>query len=191
MPRKANLDRSAVVQTAAELIDREGIENLTLALLADKLSIRTPSLYNHISGMTELRHELALYSKREMLARFTRATVGKAGDDAIVSLATTYRTYAKEHPGIYRLSQYPPAANDSESQALAQEIIEIMLEILASYRLSQEDALHAVRGLRSIVDGFVSLEITGGFGMPLDLDQSFARLLRIFIDGLKNLSNTC
>ncbi len=41
-----------------------------------------------------------------------------------------------------------------------------------------------MRGLRSIVHGFVSLEMTGGFGMPVGLDASFNWLIRTFIAGL-------
>ena len=48
-----------------------------------------------------------------------------------------------------------------------------------------EDGLHAVRGLRSVVHGFASLEVAGGFGLPLDLDESFRRLVEMFIGGLQ------
>lgn len=45
--------------------------------------------------------------------------------------------------------------------------------------------IHAVRGLRSIVHGFATLEAGGGFGMPLDRDESFLRLLRAYLAGLR------
>ena len=54
MPRKANsrvLNRAAVVQAAVALIDAMGLEQITMADLAERLQIRTPSLYNHIDGM--------------------------------------------------------------------------------------------------------------------------------------------
>jgi len=35
------------------------------------------------------------------------------------------------------------------------------------------------------VHGFTTLEVSGGFGMPLDLDESFARLVNLFIAGLE------
>jgi hypothetical protein len=44
--------------------------------------------------------------------------------------------------------------------------------------------LHAVRGLRSLVHGFATLEVAGGFGMPLDIDESFRRLVELLISGL-------
>jgi hypothetical protein len=35
------------------------------------------------------------------------------------------------------------------------------------------------------VHGFSTLEVSGGFGMPLDLDESFSRLVNVFIAGLQ------
>ena len=51
--------------------------------------------------------------------------------------------------------------------------------------LSEEEAIHAIRSLRSIVHGFSSLEVAGGFGMPVDLDASFHWLIHLFIAGLQ------
>jgi hypothetical protein len=51
--------------------------------------------------------------------------------------------------------------------------------------LEEDEAIHALRGLRSLVHGFATLEISGGFGIPLDLDESFSRLVDLFITGLE------
>ena len=53
------------------------------------------------------------------------------------------------------------------------------------FGLKEQDALHAVRGLRSVIHGFAALEVAGGFGLPLDCDESFQRLLQIYIRGLQ------
>lgn len=46
MPR-AGLDQQILLQAAAEIADQHGLDEMTLAMLANKLGIRTPSLYNH------------------------------------------------------------------------------------------------------------------------------------------------
>ena len=56
--------------------------------------------------------------------------------------------------------------------------------MLRSYGLSGDDAVHAARGLRGLVHGFTTLESAGGFGLPLDLGESFRRLLQTFVRGL-------
>jgi hypothetical protein len=62
--------------------------------------------------------------------------------------------------------------------------VDIAVVVLAGYGLQGNDALHATRGLRSLLHGFVALEAAGGFGLPLDRDESFARLVQVFIAGL-------
>jgi hypothetical protein len=41
-----------------------------------------------------------------------------------------------------------------------------------------------VRAFRSIAHGFVSLEAAGGFGLSLDTDESYCRLISVFLRGL-------
>lgn len=177
------LDHAAVVQAAAELADAEGLEQLTLTRLAEHLGIRTPSLYNHVASLADLRRDLTLRGLRELNNRLTRAVIGKAGDEAVAALAQAYRAYAKEHPGLYATFVRAPDPTDEEIQRAASDVVEVTAAVLAAYGFQGDDAIHAVRVLRSALHGFVGLETSGGFGIPLDLDESFRRLVQIMIRG--------
>jgi hypothetical protein len=59
-----------------------------------------------------------------------------------------------------------------------------LIAVLAGYGIKGEDALHATRGLRAIIHGFVSLDAAGGFRLKRDLDESFNRLLAAFAQDL-------
>ena len=48
--------------------------------------------------------------------------------------------------------------------------------------------MHVIRGLRSALHGFVDLEITGGFGLPEDVEASFALLVEVFVRTLSDRS---
>jgi AcrR family transcriptional regulator len=184
MGRSAGLDRAQVVAAGAELADRHGLAALTLAQVAAALGVRLPSLYNHVEGLPGLRRELALLAGRELEARLSRAALGKAGDAAMLALAEAYRAYVLEHPGRYAAIIRAPAPDDQDLQAVAQAIIAVLLAVLEPYELGEVDALHAVRGLRAIAHGFATLEAGGGFGLPLDRDESYRRLVRAFLVGL-------
>lgn len=184
MSPRAGLDQASVVKAAVKLVDEEGIEQLTLGRVAERLGISTPSLYNHVAGLPGLKHELTLYCLHDLLDRILRVTVGKSRAEAIVALADAYRAYAREVPGRYALTQIAPDPGDQEVDAIAQEIVDVLRAVLAPYKLSEEEAIHAIRSLRSIVHGFISLEVAGGFGMPVDLDASFHWLINLFINGL-------
>ena len=188
MVHKAGLDKAVVVKAAADLIDAEGVEALSLNRLAKRLNVRTPSLYNHIAGLPGLRRELALMNARALGERLGEAAIGKSGPQALMALAQAYREYIKESPGVYMTSLRAAGARepvDAELQSAEERVVQIAMAVVGSFGIQGEEALHAVRGLRSLVHGFATLEIAGGFGLPLDCDESFRRLVDLFTSGLK------
>src|SRR5258708_36855001 len=114
MSRRVGLDQASVVEAAAKLIDEEGLDQLSLGRLAERLGVRTPSLYNHVAGLPGLKHDLALYCLHDLLDRVTRVTIGKSHADAIFALATAYRAYASETPERYTLTLQSPVPGDQE-----------------------------------------------------------------------------
>jgi AcrR family transcriptional regulator len=179
------LDRAAVVAAAAVLADAEGLEALSVARLAADFGVRPPTLHHHVGSLPELRRELALRGLRELLPLLARAAAGRAGEAAVEGVAHAYRAYARAHPGLFAAARRAPAAGDAEWNALGAEVVGVLVAALSGYGLTGDDALHAVRGFRSVVDGFVSLETGGGFGLALDADESFRRLLRAYTVGLR------
>jgi AcrR family transcriptional regulator len=183
MPR-AGLDSDAVVAAAAALADTEGLEAVTLARLASELGVRAPSVYAHVDGLGDLRRRLAIRGAGELAVRLQGAATGRAGQDALTAVADAYRAYAHDHPGTYAAVQQIALARDEEAQAAGADVVEVVLAVLRGYGLAGDDAIHATRALRSALHGFVSLEAQGGFGLPLDLDQSFAFLVTMVDRGL-------
>jgi AcrR family transcriptional regulator len=190
MARSVGIDRDQVVKVAAELADANGLEQLTLAQVAARLGVRLPSLYNHVDGLPGLQRQLALLAGRQLLEQISRAAIGKASDAAVIAVGQAYRRYVLEHSGCYAAIVRAPTPDDAELQGVAQAIVEVVLAVLEPYGLDEEAAIHAVRGLRSIAHGFATLERAGGFGLPLDPNESFLRLLRIYVAGLRTAGNS-
>lgn len=184
MGRKRSLDTAAVVTAAAAIADEIGLDALTLAAVAERLDIKVPSLYNHVGGLRGLRRELALAGVRATIDALRRSVVGLAGTEAVTALALAYRTFAQARPGLYAASVRAPDAEDTELQAAADELLELVLIVLRPFNLPPTQALHTVRALRAIVHGFVDLERAGGFGMPLEVEASFRLLVEHFVLGL-------
>lgn len=176
MATKAGLTRAAVLEAAGALADEQGFDALTLAALAARLGVTTPTLYHYFAGLPGLRRELTLLGLRDLEAALGRAVMGKAGADALRALADAYRAYVKAHPGRYAATVRAAPA-DAELDAAQTRVVEIALRALDAYRLSPDDAIHAVRMLRSVVHGFATLELAGGFGLPQDVNESFRRLI--------------
>lgn len=186
MPR-AGLNRAVVVEAAAILADEQGLEDLSLGDLADRLGVRKPSLYNHVAGIGDLRHGLAVAGLRELGRSLTRAAAGKSGRKGLFALAEAYRSFVKERPGLYAATVRSYRLSEPDDPGLAaaeREVFEPVLAVLGSCGLWNEEAIHAARGLRSIAHGFATLEESGGFGIALDTDESFRRLVGVYADGL-------
>ena len=183
------LTSGLLVVAAADLADEWGdLNQVTLAQLASQFEIRVPSLYNHIVSLDGLRREVALLSLRELMAHIRQVAVGKAGGEALRAIAHAYRDFAKRFPGRYSATLRAPDSKDKEMLHAAQELNDLLMLALTQYRLNTNDALHVIRALRSLAHGFVSLEAIGGFGLALDRDESFRRLVQTFTDGLISAS---
>lgn len=187
MSRRAGLSRERVVWAAAELADQQGLDQLTLAQVAEQLGVRLPSLYNHVAGLPGLHRELAVLGLCQLLEHIRQAALGRAGDAAVIAVAQAIRHFVNERPGLYAATIPAIDPNDRKLQQSSDAIIGVLLIVLGHYGLTEQDAIHAIRGLRSITHGFATLEAAGGFGLPLDRDESFLRLLRTYIAGLQQL----
>ena len=183
MPRMG-LDAGRVVEVAAGIADADGLEAVTLARVAADLGVRAPSLYNHVDGRSDLLRAIAVLSVRELTAALREAAVGRSSADALTAAAHAYRAYARAHPGRYAATLAAPTRGDEEHRAAASEAVDVMLAIMRGWGLEGDDAIHAVRAFRSAVHGFVAIEAADGFGMAVDLDVSFDRLVATLAGGL-------
>ncbi len=183
MPR-AGLTPEAILDAASRIADADGLPSVTLARLAADLGVRPPSLYKHLDGLDAIRHGLSLRGLQEATRRCQRATMGKARDEALFAFAHAYWTFAREHPGLYAASVRAAKPGENDIAAAGEALIGVVLAVLAGYGVKGDDALHATRGLRAIIHGFVSLDAMGAFRLKLDLAESFDRLLGAFAGDL-------
>lgn len=183
------LDLSIILQKSTELVNETGLDQLSIGLLAEKLEVRPPSLYNHIDGLIELKQKLSIQGVKKLNEYMLQAAVGRSGDEAIRAISKAYIQFVREHPGLYEASNRFPDANNQELQEAQGAIVQLVLQVLDAYNLQEEIAIHMVRGFRSILHGFSSIEQMGGFGMPLDINKSFTILINTFIEGIHAVTN--
>lgn len=182
MPR-AGLSTAAVVTAALEVIDRQGPEGLTLAAVAGHTGVAAPSLYKHVGSLAELRALVAARVLEEMADRFATAVMGRSRDDAVAVVMHAYREYVTAHPGRYSVVTADPL-HDPALAAAATRLLDVFLAVLRGYGLAGSAAIHTTRCLRAVVHGFTSIEASGGFGLPEDLDTTYEQLIQMFIASL-------
>jgi hypothetical protein len=167
-----------VVEEAERMADEAGLSQLTLVALAGRLGVRQPSLYKHVDGMAGLQRSISIRAKVELAGVLARAAVGRWRGEAIESMAHAYRTWALAHPGRYEAAQWAPDPGDAEDESASRAAVQVCADVLAGYDLHGDDAVDAIRALRAALHGFVTLEAGHGFGLPVDVDRSFERLVR-------------
>ncbi|HEX6342540.1 TetR/AcrR family transcriptional regulator [Umezawaea sp.] len=179
---RAALSADAVVDVALRLVDEEGPAALTLAAVASRAGVATPSLYKHVRNLAELRALVSVRVMDELAERTGRAVLGRSADEAIRALMLAWRAYVVAHP--HRYSAVVQAAEPMVAQA-GDRLVAIVLAALRAYGLEDSDAIHAARCLRAAAHGFAVLEAENGFQLPEELDESYDLLIRMVIAGLR------
>ena len=182
MPR-VGLDRATVVAAAAVVADEHGFASLTMALVAQRLGVRTPSLYKHVDSLAALQQGIAVLAATEMGDALRDAMQGVAGRDALTAAARVIRSYVTDHPGRYAATV--GAALDAEFEASSARVLESLSAALRGYRIDPAEQIHALRTLRSALHGFATLQQANGFQMEADIDKSFAWMIDFFDRGLR------
>lgn len=184
---RTRLDKEIILDVAAKMADDDGIANITLKSLAEKLGVKSPSLYKHINGLDELNKELMLYGWKLLEKEMLKAAVGKAKDDAVIALGYAYRNFAALHRGLFEAMQwYNMYQTDAHLQA-TEGLVSILFQVLDAYDLSEEQKVHIVRMLRGFLQGFSAIESHNGFGNPLSIEDTFDFSLRVIINGIHDL----
>jgi AcrR family transcriptional regulator len=175
-----------ITRAAAELADEIGFDNVTGSAVARRLGVKDPSLYAHIKNARELKVRVALLALEELADQAAAALAGRAGKDALVAFANTYRDYAKRHPGRYAASRFELDPETAAGSAGPRHS-EMTRALLRGYDLPEPDQTDAVRLLGSTFHGYVSLEMAGSFRhTPREADASWAWALDTLDFALRN-----
>ncbi len=85
------ISRERIVQTALELLNAEGIEGVTARALADRLGVRAPALYWHVSSKQEILDEMATEIRRRMAATLAAQPQPEGWRDGLAAFARVIR----------------------------------------------------------------------------------------------------
>ncbi|WP_373232850.1 TetR-like C-terminal domain-containing protein [Cohnella sp.] len=186
---RAGIKPEIVIAAAADIADSKGWDQVTLGNVAGQLGIKTPSLYNHVEGLTDLRQKLAVYAVRLLRELLNDAAIGQSGKQSLIEVGNSYVEFVRIHPGLYEAINRVAAPKPPEFDQAAEQILALFIRLMQPFGLPADEAVHAVRGLRSMVHGFASLESIGGFQMPEDLQESLSKAITYYVEGLSKHVN--
>lgn len=186
MPR-VGLDRAAVVAAGAALADEVGFPRVTMALVAARVGVRTPSLYKHVADQGDLNRRIAALAVTEAADAVIAATNhALPGRDSLTAAAHAFRDYVRRHPGRYAATDGVDWRGPHDPVVVAGErLMSSLTVILEAYPVKADDMVHALRAFRSLLHGFVVLEATSGFRWSTDVDDSFEWLITVVDRGFR------
>lgn len=178
-----------IVDAAFEILDQQGLDQLTTTNVARRLGVTQPALYRHIDGIDELRSLVALRGAAELSALIAAAVEASPtdGDEALFAAAQAYRAYVRRHPARYlvQLSTQQPAARGEAMEQAA----EALRGVLRSYGLAEDRVRSTHLALRSAIHGFAHLEAHGALRPPgAAADDDFAAAIALFAAGVRALA---
>lgn len=189
MPR-VGLTAALVTEAGADLVDEIGFDGLSMSLLADRLGVRTPSLYKHVTSQGDLAHRIGVLAMVEFGDALGQAIEGRAGTDALTAGARAMRLYVLQHPGRYAAGNLArPTGPDDPLRPATSRVMATWAAMLRSYRLEPAHEIHAMRMLRSVLHGFATLESTNGFQVEAPVDASFTWTVTFLDHGLQAIAS--
>jgi len=183
--RSAKLSRDIIVNAALSFLDREGWDALTINALAAHLGTKGPSLYNHVHSLDDLRRTVRMRVIGDIIDMLNTVCEGRTRDDAVLVMASAYRSYAHRHPGRYSaFTRLPFGDDDPEYSAATKAAAGPVIAVLGSFGLTGESAFYAALEFWSAMHGFVLLEMTGVMD-DVDTDIVFTDMVLRLAAGLE------
>ncbi len=184
MPYPAQVTQESIVQQTRQLIEAEGVEQLSLSKLATSLGIKAPSLYRHVRNKNGLLQLVNLYFLKEMVAAF-EAVLSEIEEDAMGQLTAvlhTYRSFAHQHPHGYMLAM----ANGNGAQRPEEDVLLQMvlpIQAIMAQITGEAQSLPALRGALALVHGYVLLELNDQLQRGGDLAEDFELSVAAYLRG--------
>ena len=183
--RSARLSRDSIVNAALTFLDREGWDALTINALATQLGTKGPSLYNHVNSLDDLRRTVRMRVVGDIIDMLNTVGQGRTRDDAVMVMASAYRSYAHHHPGRYSaFTRMPLGGDDPEFTEATRAAAAPVISVLASYGLEGENAFYAALEFWSAMHGFVLLEMTGVMN-GIETDAVFTDMVLRLASGME------
>ncbi|MEV0716378.1 WHG domain-containing protein [Asanoa sp. NPDC050611] len=154
--------RDQILDVALELLERDGVESLTMRSIAEAVGMRAPSLYKHVPDKRSLEAGLIARGLAAQAGVFERAARKRS---PLAALAQAYRGWAREHPHLYRLMTDGPLPRDLLPPGVEAAAAAPLLAVTGN--------VGRARALWGLAHGLVSLELAGRFPPGADVDAAW------------------
>jgi AcrR family transcriptional regulator len=150
--RPAKLSRQGILAAAVALIDRDGVESLTMRTLAGALGVEAMSLYRHLASKEALLDGVA----EQLLGEIQPRGVSSDWTEGVRGFARSVRGLAHEHPRAFALL----ATRALDGRGSLQPVEDLLASLRAG-GFTPARAVAAYRVVAAYTRGYALSEIAG------------------------------
>lgn len=182
-----NINDKVIIETAAALANEVGLDHLTLKGIAERLNIKSPSLYNHISSLDQVKEKLMIYGWEQIEALMIESAVGVTGYHALKCMCYAFYHYATKNKGVFNAMLWYNKYETEENMQATTKLFTMLFKVMQTLELSDDLINHTIRTLRGFLEGFSLLVNNHAFGNPLSIEESFDISLEVIMNGIQSL----
>jgi AcrR family transcriptional regulator len=155
--RREPLTRERIIEAAMRLMDKEGLEAVTMRRIGRELGVEAMSLYNHVADKEDILSGVV----EAVMAEFEFPEDDGDWREAGRRAARAWRALLKSHPNVITLMSHQRKPMTSIDTLRP---MEHALAILQRAGLPEAETVQAFRAFGGYVQGFVLAEIANMFG---------------------------
>jgi AcrR family transcriptional regulator len=173
--------REALITAGRAILEKEGIEALTLRACARKAGVSHAAPQHHFASISDLLAEIAATGFEDFVkALDTAAAEAPSPVDRLKAMGQGYVAFARERPALYQLMFGVSAPLKSERLQTAKMAAWDQLANLVSAAAGPDDKEAKAMQVWSTVHGFSMLVISQRLPSKISISQALARV----VDGL-------
>lgn len=170
--------KEEIILVTLELAAANGLSNVSMAQIAEKMGIRKPSLYNHFSSKEEIIAAIYQYLRDKSKEKLSFVDIdygefikGKSLEEALIQSVSNYRNISTEDKmfAFYKVIYSERAINPTAAKIMAEETKRM---ILATKNLFYALQVHKKFSVKNIDMAAISFAMTVHAIMDYQLDCS-------------------
>jgi AcrR family transcriptional regulator len=180
------ITRERIIEEAEKMISEKGFSAFSMHVIAQRLGVKTASLYSHVSGKEDVLNAASIdilntYRDEQLLA-----IAGKERGRAVRALAEACRSYAVHHSECYEMIMHAQTGDHPEIAKAASVIIDPIMSVLDGYQLDENQKVDCERVFRAVINGFIMQERHGYFShLSRSAEDSFSFAVEFLIHGFE------
>jgi AcrR family transcriptional regulator len=182
MPAPARTSLDHIVRAARLVLERDGLDGLTMQAVAAEVGVRAPSLYKHVDGRAGLVR-LAISHAIDEIADLQQSVPVGPPTLWARALADAFRAFGHANPVAFGMV-FAPAPDEWRPDPSRLANAAAPLLAAAAGLVGPDDALPAARALTASCFGFVSMELAGAFRLGGDVDAAWDYTVDMLIGAL-------